>query len=300
MENMARPFLKWAGGKRQLISEIEARLPSNIDECSSYVEPFIGGGAVLFHLLDSRRFDEVYISDLNPELVLCYRTLQEDADEVIKHLSKMIESYPSEQDDRKESYYAIRDDWNSDVGKISSLSKTRKAKRTAQTLFLNKTCFNGLFRVNRKGEFNVPIGSYVNPSFPSSEDLLEVQKALQGITIHEAPFEECESWVSKDSFVYFDPPYRPLSDTANFVSYAKGDFNDQDQERLATLFRELDQKGAKVLLSNSDPKNTVPEDDFFDDLYSGFTIDRVEANRAINSNPDRRGAITELLIRNYP
>ena len=300
MENMARPFLKWAGGKRQLISEIEARLPSNIDECSSYVEPFIGGGAVLFHLLESRRFDEVHISDLNPELVLCYRTLQDDADEVIKHLSKMIESYPSEQEDRKESYYAIREDWNSDVGKIPSLSKTRMAKRTAQTLFLNKTCFNGLFRVNRKGEFNVPIGSYVNPSFPSSEDLLEVQKALQGITIHEAPFEECESWVSKDSFVYFDPPYRPLSDTANFVSYAKGDFNDQDQERLATLFRELDQKGAKVLLSNSDPKNTVPEDDFFDDLYSGFTIDRVEANRAINSNPDRRGAITELLIRNYP
>ena len=300
MINMARPFLKWAGGKRQLISEIEARLPSDIDECSSYVEPFIGGGAVLFHLLDSRRFDEVYISDLNPELVLCYRTLQDDADEVIKHLSKMIESYPSEQEDRKKSYYAIRGDWNSDVGKIPSLSKTRKAKRTAQTLFLNKTCFNGLFRVNRKGEFNVPIGSYVNPSFPASEDLLEVQKALQGITIHEAPFEECESWVSKDSFVYFDPPYRPLSDTANFVSYAKGDFNDQDQERLATLFRELDQKGAKVLLSNSDPKNTVPEDDFFDDLYSDFTIDRVEANRAINSNPDRRGAITELLIRNYP
>ena len=300
MINMARPFLKWAGGKRQLISEIEARLPSDIDECSSYVEPFIGGGAVLFHLLESRRFDEVHISDINPELVLCYRTLQEDADGVIKHLSKMIESYPSEQEDRKESYYAIRGDWNSDVGKISSLSKTQKAKRTAQTLFLNKTCFNGLFRVNRKGEFNVPIGSYVNPSFPSSEGLLEVQKALQGIIIHEAPFEECESWVRKDSFVYFDPPYRPLSDTANFVSYAKGDFNDQDQERLATLFRELDQKGAKVLLSNSDPKNTVPEDDFFDDLYSGFTIDRVEANRAINSNPDRRGAITELLIRNYP
>ena len=300
MINMARPFLKWAGGKRQLISEIEARLPSDIDECSSYVEPFIGGGAVLFHLLESRRFDEVHISDLNPELVLCYRTLQEDADEVIKHLSKMIESYPSEQDDRKESYYAIREDWNSDVGKISSLSKTRMAKRTAQTLFLNKTCFNGLFRVNRKGEFNVPIGSYVNPSFPTSEDLLEVQKALQGITIHEATFEECESWVGKNSFVYFDPPYRPLSDTANFVSYAKGDFNDQDQERLATLFRALDQKGAKVLLSNSDPKNTVPEDGFFDDLYSGFTIDRVEANRAINSNPDRRGAITELLIRNYP
>lgn len=300
MCDMAKPFLKWAGGKRQLISEIEARLPADIDKCSSYVEPFIGGGAVLFHLLEKRTYEEVHISDLNPELILCYRTLQEDAKGVIKHLSKMIESYPSEQEDRKDSYYAIREDWNSNVGKLSSLSKPKKARRVAQTLFLNKTCFNGLFRVNRKGEFNVPIGSYVNPSFPNSEDLLEVQKALQGVTIHLAPFEECESWVSKDSFVYFDPPYRPLSDTAHFVSYSKDDFNDQDQERLATLFRDLDQKGAKLLLSNSDPKNTVPDDEFFDSLYSEFTIDRVSANRAINSKGLKRGPINELLIRNYP
>ena len=299
MCNMARPFLKWAGGKRQLISEIENRLPADIDECTSYVEPFIGGGAVLFHLLQNRSFEEVHISDLNPELILCYRTLQEDAKGVIKHLSKMVESYPSEQEDRKDSYYAIRKNWNSKVGKIPSLTDTQKARRVAQTLFLNKTCFNGLFRVNRKGEFNVPIGSYVNPSFPNSEDLLEVQKALQGVTIHLAPFEECESWVSKDSFVYFDPPYRPLSDTAHFVSYSKDDFNDRDQERLAILFRDLDQKGAKLLLSNSDPTNTVPEDDFFDALYAGFQIDRVYANRAINSVAKGRGAIRELLISNY-
>ena len=296
---MAKPFLKWAGGKRQLISEIEARLPADIDKCSSYVEPFIGGGAVLFHLLEKRTYEEVHISDLNPELILCYRTLQEDAKGVIKHLSKMIESYPSEQEDRNDSYYAIREDWNSNVGKIASLSNTQKARRVAQTLFLNKTCFNGLFRVNRKGEFNVPIGSYVNPSFPNSEDLLEVQKSLQGVTIHLAPFEECESWVSKDSFVYFDPPYRPLSDTAHFVSYSKDDFNDQDQERLAILFRDLDQKGAKLLLSNSDPKNTVPDDEFFDNLYSGFSIQRISANRSINSVPEKRGQITELLISNY-
>ena len=299
MCNMARPFLKWAGGKRQLISEIENRLPADIDECTSYVEPFIGGGAVLFHLLENRSFEEVHISDLNPELILCYRTLQEDAKGVIKHISKMIESYPSEQEDRKQSYYAIREDWNSNVGKLSSLSKPKKARRVAQTLFLNKTCFNGLFRVNRKGEFNVPIGSYVNPSFPNSEDLLEVQKALQGVTIHEAPFEECESWVNKDSFVYFDPPYRPLSETAHFVSYSKDDFDDQDQERLATLFRDLDQRGAKLLLSNSDPKNTVTDDEFFDNLYSGFNIQRISANRSINSIADNRGPITELLISNY-
>ena len=296
---MARPFLKWAGGKRQLIPEIEARLPADIDGCTTYVEPFVGGGAVLFHLLGTRSFDEVHISDLNPELILSYRTLQEDAPRVIKHLSKMIDAYPSEQDHRKDSFYGIREEWNRNVGKISGLSKTQKTERTAQTLFLNKTCFNGLFRVNRKGEFNVPIGSYVNPSFPSPEDLLEVQTALQGVTIHEAPFEECEKWASETAFVYFDPPYRPLSDTANFVSYSKGDFNDKDQERLAALFHTLDGMGAHLLLSNSDPKNTVPDDDFFDDLYSKFTIDRVQANRAINSNPDRRGAITELLVRNY-
>ena len=297
---MARPFLKWAGGKRQLMNEIEARLPSDIEECKSYIEPFVGGGAVLFHLLETRTFEEVHISDVNPELILCYRTLKSDAELVIKHLSKLIESYPTEQDQRKESYYTIRQDWNSNVGKIPSLSKTQRAKRTAKTLFLNKTCFNGLFRVNSKGEFNVPIGSYVNPSFPSSEDLLEVQSALQSVTIHEAPFEECENWIDGTSFVYFDPPYRPLSATSHFVSYSKGDFNDEDQKRLAKFFRTLDKTGAKLLLSNSDPKNTNPTDEFFDNLYSKFTIDRVSANRAINSKGLKRGPINELLIRNYP
>ena len=297
---MARPFLKWAGGKRQLMNEIEARLPSDIEECKSYIEPFVGGGAVLFHLLETRTFEEVHISDVNPELILCYRTLKSDAESVIKHLSKLIESYPSEQDKRKESYYTIRQDWNSNVDKIPSLSKTQRAKRTAKTLFLNKTCFNGLFRVNSKGEFNVPIGSYVNPSFPSSESLLEVQSTLQGVTIHEAPFEECENWIDGTSFVYFDPPYRPLSATSHFVSYSKGDFNDEDQKRLAKFFRTLDKTGAKLLLSNSDPKNTNPNDEFFDNLYSKFTIDRVSANRAINSKGLKRGPINELLIRNYP
>ena len=295
---MARPFLKWAGGKRQLISEIEARLPADIDECTTYVEPFVGGGAVLFHLLETRSFDEVHISDLNPELILCYRTLQEDAPSVIKHLSKMIDAYPSQQDQRKNSFYGIREDWNRNVSKISGLSKTQKAKRAAQTMFLNKTCFNGLFRVNRRGEFNVPIGNYDNPSFSSREALLNVQSALQGVTIHEAPFEECEKWVNDATFVYFDPPYRPLSDTAHFVSYSKDDFDDQDQERLATLFSTLDDRGARLLLSNSDPKNTVPDDDFFDDLYTGYRIERVLANRAINSDPESRGSITELLISN--
>ena len=296
---MAQPFLKWAGGKRQLMKKIELRLPDDLDSYNTYVEPFIGGGAVLFHLLEKYDFDNVHISDLNPELILCYEILKLDAKSVIKNLNKLIEAYPEEIDDRKEVYYKIRADWNEDVDNIKSLSKSKKVKRVSQMIFLNRTCFNGLFRVNRKGEFNVPIGNYKKPSFPKAENLLAVQKALENVTIHLSSFENCESWVDKYTFIYFDPPYRPLSDTSHFVSYSKGEFNDENQKQLAETFRSLDEKNVKLLLSNSDPKNTVPDDEFFDELYSGFNIQRVSANRAINSNPNKRGIITELLISNY-
>jgi len=296
---MAQPFLKWAGGKRQLMKKIELRLPDDLDSYNTYVEPFIGGGAVLFHLLEKYDFDNVHISDLNPELILCYEILKLDAKSVIKTLNKLIDEYPEEIDDRKEVYYKIRADWNEDVDNIKSLSKSKKVKRVSQMIFLNRTCFNGLFRVNRKGEFNVPIGNYKKPSFPKAENLLAVQKALENVTIHLSSFENCESWVDKYTFIYFDPPYRPLSATSHFVSYSKGEFNDENQKQLAETFRSLDEKNVKLLLSNSDPKNTVPDDEFFDELYSGFNIQRVSANRAINSNPNKRGIITELLISNY-
>ena len=296
---MAQPFLKWAGGKRQLMKEIETRLPKNLESYNTYVEPFIGGGAVLFHLLEKYDFENVHISDLNPELILCYEMLKLDAKSVIKNLDKLIEAYPEEIEDRKEVYYKIRTDWNEDVGNINSLSKSKKIKRVSQMIFLNRTCFNGLFRVNRKGEFNVPIGNYKKPSFPKAENLIAVQKALENVTIHLSSFENCESWVDKSTFIYFDPPYRPLSDTSHFVSYSKGEFDDENQKQLAHTFRSLDKKNVKVLLSNSDPKNTVADDEFFDELYSGFNIQRLSAKRAINSNPNKRGIITELLISNY-
>jgi len=296
---MAQPFLKWAGGKRQLMKEIETRLPKNLASYNTYVEPFIGGGAVLFHLLEKYDFENVHISDLNPELILCYEMLKLDAKSVIKNLDKLIEAYPEEIEDRKEVYYKIRTDWNEDVGNINSLSKSNKIKRVSQMIFLNRTCFNGLFRVNRKGEFNVPIGNYKKPSFPKAENLIAVQKALENVTIHLSSFENCESWVDKSTFIYFDPPYRPLSDTSHFVSYSKGEFDDENQKQLAHTFRSLDKKNVKLLLSNSDPKNTVADDEFFDELYSGFNIQRVSAKRAINSNPNKRGIITELLISNY-
>lgn len=295
---MARPFLKWAGGKRQLLTEIEARLPPDISECTTYVEPFVGGGAVLFHLLERYDFETVHISDLNPELTLCYRTLQSDAQCVIDTLQLLIEGYPTDHEERKTVYYGIRDDWNSLVDELEGLSQEQEATRVAQTIFLNKTCFNGLFRVNRKGEYNVPIGRYAKPSFPSAEELLAVQQALRGVIIHTAPFQDCVDWSDDSTLVYLDPPYRPLSTTSHFVSYSRGDFDDEDQRALAEVFRELDRIGARVLLSNSDPKNTNADDEFFDELYSGFRIERVSANRAINSDPDSRGRITELLIGN--
>jgi len=290
---MARPFLKWAGGKRQLITEIEARLPTDTENCTTYVEPFVGGGAVLFYILEKRTFDQVHISDVNPELILCYRTIKSDAELINKHLSKMIDSYPVDLDERKVQYYAIREDWNNGVGLISKLSKNQKAIRVAQTIFLNKTCFNGLFRVNRKGEFNVPIGSYDYPSFPSLNELLEVQKALKPVHIHLASFERCEKWANESSLVYFDPPYRRINQSS-FISYSKDDFGDKEQITLAKLFKRLDKKGSKLMLSNS-----YNGDDFFTDLFRGYEIDFIKARRSINSVGDGRGQIDELLIRNY-
>ena len=295
---MAKPFLKWAGGKRQLISEIEKRLPSEINEVETYVDPFIGGGALLFHMLENYNFKQIHISDINLELVLCYRQLQSSVNDVISSLEKLVDEFPSTTEERSDYFYKIRDLWNSNLD-IESMTDEERSSRVAQMIFLNKTCFNGLFRLNRSGKFNVPTGRYKNPSFPSAESLKEVNQALKGVIIHHASYEKCLEWVDDKSFVYFDPPYRPLSKTSSFISYSKGDFNDDNQAELASLTKELHKKNVSFLLSNSDPKNTVKDDEFFDELYSDFQIDRVFASRAINSNPDRRGKISELLIKNY-
>ena len=295
---MAKPFLKWAGGKRQLISEREKRLPSHINEIETYIEPFIGGGALLFHMLENYNFNQIHISDINLELVLCYRQLQSSVDDVISSLEKLVNEFPSSTEERSDYFYKIRDLWNSNLD-IESMTDEERSSRVAQMIFLNKTCFNGLFRLNRSGKFNVPTGRYKNPSFPSAESLKEVSHALQGVVIHHASYEKCLDWVDDKSFVYFDPPYRPLSKTSSFISYSKGDFDDDNQIELASLTKELHKKNVSFLLSNSDPKNTVKDDEFFDELYSDFKIDRVFASRAINSNPDRRGKISELLIKNY-
>ncbi|MBJ03829.1 MAG: hypothetical protein CMB65_03945 [Euryarchaeota archaeon] len=361
-ENVAKPFLKWAGGKRQLLPEIQARLPADIDQCTTYVEPFVGAGAVLFHLLENYQFENVHIADINPEIILCYRVLQSSSQEVFRELQVLIDAYPvKEKNDTqdpqwfrnmsiefienggkvskiidslkisKSTYYSwkgrndgppckkkknkainfflkerrrpifnsLREKWNQSISNLVRLSKAEKISRVAQTIFLNKTCYNGLYRVNDDGEFNVPIGSYINPSFPTEEQLIDVQASLQDVKIHHCSFEKCMDWVDGKSFIYFDPPYRPLSETSNFTSYTEGDFDDDDQRKLSNLFRELDSLSVLLLLSNSDPKETDPSDDFFDDLYSDYTIDRVRSARNISSKGKKRQKISEIMVRNY-
>jgi len=296
-----RPFLKWAGGKRQLLSEIEARLPVEIDTFDTYVEPFIGGGAVMFHLLHNHNFERVVALDINEELILCYKTLQTDVKEVITGLKKLRDCYPGhdEQEERKAFFYAVRSDWNASVGDVLSLKKSEQIERTAQTIFLNRTCFNGLFRVNSKGLFNVPIGSYKNPAILDEQNLLNVSKSIQNVDFHHAQYSHVLHFLGKKTFVYFDPPYRPLTTSSSFTAYSKSGFNDENQVQLAELCRQLDKNGVQFMLSNSDPKNADEKDLFFDDLYDGFRIDRVEANRAINSKGSGRGKITEILVQNY-
>ena len=295
---MAKPFLKWAGGKRQLITTIEGVFPKNIEDFDTYIEPFIGGGALLFHLLEKNQFKNWHISDINPELILCYKRIKDSVKSVNTALNKLISEYPSDDESRATLFYDIRSQWNSNLD-IGKMSKKKQCERVAQTIFLNKTCFNGLFRLNRKGEFNVPTGKYVNPSFPSNEELIAVSEALSNVEIHLGAYDSSIDWIEGETLVYFDPPYRPLSKTSSFVSYSKGDFNDEDQTNLAEFCNTLNERNVKFILSNSDPKNTVPDDDFFDNLYSDFTIQRIHAGRAINSNPKKRGKITELLVRNY-
>ena len=296
---MARPFLKWAGGKTQLLPEIEARLPDCISECSKYSEPFLGGGSVLFRILEKFDFESVRVSDINHELVMCYTAVRDDYKEVAAQLSKLEVSYPTDKEGQKEFYYGVRDEWNAGVNSQSELIDESIHARVAKTIFLNKTCFNGLFRVNKQGLFNVPCNYTAKPSFPSEANFREVHNLLQNSEIVVSDFEECEDYVDNTTFVYFDPPYRPLSETSGFVSYSKGDFDDDDQRKLADLFKRLDAKGAKLMLSNSDPKNSNREDDFFDELYSKYRIERVYARRAINSVGTGRGLVNELIITNY-
>ena len=300
----ARPFLKWAGGKTQLLDEFAKRLPSGLNgkSITKYVEPFIGGGAVYFYLNRNFHFDHCSICDVNQELILSYKVIQKSVKKLIGELEILESDYLSKNDTKREQfYYEIRDDFNRKLTEIDFKKyNTAWIERTARIIFLNRTCYNGLFRVNRKGEFNVPFGRYKNPDILNEDNLKDVATLLKTTKILLGDFTQCREFVDKHTFVYFDPPYRPLNQTSSFTSYSKNGFYDEDQVRLVEFFKELDAKGAKIMLSNSDPKNENPDDSFFDDLFSEYHIERVPAKRMINCNGSRRGNISELIITNYP
>ena len=274
-----KPFVKWAGGKRQLISILNENLPKTF---GTYYEPFIGGGALLFHILTERNGQKCSISDLNSDLVLAYTTIRNRIDDLISSLKNHEKNYRK---DSKSYYYSVRES-----------NPRSEIEKTSRLLFLNRTCFNGLYRVNSKGKFNVPLGRYTNPNIVNEDNLRSVSSILQSskVAIKCRDFEAVLRDAKKGDLVYFDPPYQPVSDTANFTSYTNKDFTDKDLERLAELCNKLDSKGCKVLLSNSDSKQVS-------DMFSAkpWKTSKIQANRSINSNSKKRTGHFELLIKNY-
>lgn len=297
-EPALRPFVKWAGGKSQLLPRIREKYQRALKMgIKKYAEPFVGGGAVLFDILPSHDFEKVYISDINADLINAYRIIRDYPADLIRELSEFETIYlPLGREKRSAFYYEMRREYNEIKVNRNENDNIRKA---ALMIFLNRTCYNGLYRVNKKGHFNTPAGDYANPTICDRDNLTAVSKALQNVEIVCGQFTDSESFIDESTLVYFDPPYRPLSTTSSFTSYTEGDFDDDEQRRLAAYIDHLTEKGAKIIVSNSDPKNQDPADEFFDKLYEKYKIERVKASRMINSKGNSRGKISELLITNF-
>lgn len=292
-----KPFLKWAGGKGQLLQEISKYYPFSESHFTKYAEPFVGGGAVLFDILNRFDLEAVYISDVNKELIGAYQIIKKNVDDLVPLLNGYQNDFlPKDTVERKEYYLEKRTRFNS--LKFAD-SKKDAVERAAILIFLNKTCFNGLYRVNKKGEYNVPMGAYKHPLICDEKNLYGISQKLQNVDIVCGDYHCSRDFIDAHTFVYFDPPYRPLTTTASFTSYTADCFNDDDQIALAQFVSEITDKGAKVLVSNSDPKNTDKTDMFFDKIYATQQIHRVSATRMINSKGNARGKINELLISNF-
>ncbi|MDR0999691.1 MAG: DNA adenine methylase [Clostridiales bacterium] len=290
-----KPFLKWAGGKSQILEDIRQKHPAGLGaSIAKYAEPFVGGGAVLFDVLSRYAMQKVYISDINKELIATYIAIRDNVTELVSTLKRLESGYlPAGDDLRKAIYYDSRERFNALKAACSE-----SVELAALFIFLNRTCFNGLYRVNSHGAFNVPQGSYKNPTICDETNLKAASKALQDVEIVCADYKDSRNFIDKNTFAYFDPPYRSLTTTASFTSYAKGGFADKEQAELAQFIDEMSGRGAHIVASNSDPKNADEEDDFFDRLYSRHNIMRISASRAINSVGASRGKISELLICN--
>lgn len=271
-----KPFLKWAGGKRQLLDQYKKFFPKDYNK---YYEPMIGGGAVFFDLNP----EKAVISDVNEDLIKTYRVIRDEVNDLIK----ILKEFKNQHDEK--FYYQKRGEFNL----IKKGNNTdHDLDLAARFIYLNRTCFNGLYRVNPKGEFNVPMGKYKNPTICNEELLKIVSKKLKKAKIKYGDFESAVEGADKDDFVYFDPPYDPVSKTSNFTEYTNGGFGDQDQKRLAKIFKSLSKKNVKVALSNSDTE-------FIRNLYDEFKIKEVETARSINCKSKERGKVNEVLIVNF-
>ena len=297
MSTEARPFLKWAGGKSQLLNQLGAYLPQQIsEEPFTYIEPFVGGGAMLFYMLQHFcNIRKAVINDVNEDLILTYRIIKDDVEALITNLDKYEKDYLAitDQEGRSQIFYEVRERYNQHLGD--------SIERASQLIFLNKTCFNGRYRVNRRGQFNVPFGKYANPTICNAKLLRADSQLLQSaqVVISQGDYAQTVQHIDSLTFVYLDPPYRPLDATSSFTAYAKGDFNDDDQRALAAFCHQLSERGCFWMESNADCSAKNPNDTFFEDLYADYKIERVYASRFINANPEKRGKLTELLIKNY-
>lgn len=295
----AKPFLKWAGGKKQVVNFIDENLPIEIKESgiiNKYFEPFLGGGAIFFHLVSQYDIKYAYLGDINKELILTYEVVKDSPKKLIKELQILSDDFlPKNLDERKEYYYNVRDEFN------NASEDFNKIIRASQMIFLNRTCFNGLYRVNQDGKFNVPIGSYKNPLICDKNNLLKVSEVLNDVKIECADYSKSEKYIDQNSFVYLDPPYLPIKQNS-FTGYDSKGFGEKEQIELSEFCKTLDKKHAKFLLSNSNPKNT--ENKGFFNKYYGldkdlFKYEEIDVRRSINSDKNKRGPIKELLIFNY-
>lgn len=295
-KDKAKPFVKWVGGKGHLLPQLEALLPGDFGEWQdvTYIEPFVGGGAFFFNILQKfPNITRAVINDINPDLAICYQVVKEHPEELIAALEHIQGEYYAlaDEDSRRAYFLERRDEYNT--------KQLAPVQNTKLFIFLNKTCFNGLYRVNKSGLFNVPFGKYANPTICDPDTIRADSKLLQRVHILNGDFSKTFDRAQGNTLFYFDPPYRPLSNTSSFNDYAKEAFNDAEQIRLKEFCDTIHAAGFRFMLSNSDCRGKNPQDTFFDDLYSAFAIERVWASRSVNSNPQKRGKLTELLIRNY-
>ena len=298
MQNRIKPFVKWAGGKGSLLNQLNNYYPLELKngkiEC--YIEPFVGGGAVLIDILQNYDVKEAYAFDINIDLINSYNVIKNNVEELITNLKLLEKEYLNlEKDDRKKYFYNIRKQYNS----YRITKDEMSLQKAIEFIFLNRTCFNVLYRVNKNGDFNVPMGNYKNPTICDEENLRALSELIKNVNFEYGDYKASQKYIKKNTFVYFDPPYRPLNITSGFTSYTKEDFDDENQKELALYYKELNNNNVKVMLSNSNPKNTNKEDCFFENIYKGFNINEVYAKRMINANSNGRGEISELLITNY-